>query len=130
MKMSARTKATAVITACVAAAATVVTATPSSASYSPITLHEHTGYRGYSINLWSSDSNLWNRSFSDATSSVENKSAVAWVLYDDSGYSDRRYCIKPGQTISNLGADAWKFNDKISSVKELGSASCGNYPTF
>ena len=132
MKISARAKAAAVLTAGVVTA-TVLTATPSYASSVPLRLYEHTGYNGSSISLYSSDSNLWwNKGFGDVASSVKNpsSSAVAWVLYDDTGYGDRHYCIRPGQSISNLGADAWKFGDKISSVKELGTASCAGYPTF
>jgi Beta/Gamma crystallin len=129
MKLLSRTKALALAAATVTVA-TTLTAAPSQAYDYPLWLYEHTGYNGYSIALYSSDSNLWNRGFSDATSSVRNVSSVAYVLYDDSGYSDRRYCIRSGESISNLHNDAWKFGDKISSVKKLGSNSCEGYPRF
>lgn len=34
--------------------------------------------------------------FGDKTSSVWNRSPRAWRLYDDSGYSDRSVCVRPG----------------------------------
>lgn len=128
--IKAKARAAVVLTACVAAT-TIVTATPGAASSAPLKLYEHTGYNGYSVSLYSSDSNLWwNKGFGDLASSVKNNSSVAWVLYDDSGYGDRRYCIRAGETISNLHNSAWNFGDKISSVKELGSDSCSGYPRF
>lgn len=101
------------------------------AGWYPLRLYEHTGYNGYEVALYESYSELrWSKGFNDLTSSVYNQDSVAWVLYDDTGYQDRRYCIAPGQRISNLHNDAWKFGDKISSAKRLTTASCGNYPTF
>ncbi|MGW6128538.1 peptidase inhibitor family I36 protein [Cellulomonas sp. NPDC055163] len=131
MKISVKTKVAAALVTAGVAATTILSATSSAASSAPLSLYEHKGFGGVHVSLYSSDSNLWwNKGFGDTASSVKNHSTVAWVLYDDTGYSDRRFCILPGQTISNLGADAWKFNDKISSVKELGTASCAGYPTF
>jgi hypothetical protein len=70
-------------------------------------------------------------SFGDKASSVKNTDrANAWVLYDDDHYGDRRFCIRPGQTINNLHDPRWRFGDKISSVNRLGTRSCSGYPTF
>ncbi|GIH25949.1 hypothetical protein Aph01nite_42590 [Acrocarpospora phusangensis] len=66
----------------------------------------------------------------DEASSVFNDTEDAWVLYDDSGYRDRRYCIRSGQYIGDLHHPAWKFGDKISSVLRLNTRSCAGYPTF
>lgn len=130
MRNSIRVKTVAFLAASVAAA-TTLTASPSHATYSPLQLWEHTSHEGAKLSLWSSESNLgWNRSFGDVASSLRNLSDKAWVVYDDSGYSDRRYCIKAGQSISNLHSDAWNFGDKISSAKVLSTAGCGDYPTF
>jgi hypothetical protein len=69
--------------------------------------------------------------FGDEASSVKNTDrSNAWVLYDDDNYRDRRFCIRPNQTINNLHDSRWRFGDKISSVKRLGSSSCRGYPTF
>ena len=69
-------------------------------------------------------------SFGDKASSVWNGSDNAWVLYDDAGYGDRRYCITAGGRISNLHDSRWNFGDKISSIKRLSGNSCAGYPTF
>jgi hypothetical protein len=69
-------------------------------------------------------------SFSDKASSVWNGSDNAWVLYDDAGYQDRRYCLVPGGRIANLHDSRWNFGDKISSIKRLSGTSCAGYPTF
>lgn len=66
----------------------------------------------------------------DEASSAKNYSGVAWVLYDDTYYRDRRFCIRPGEEVPDLGAPAYKFNDKISSVKKLATASCEGHPAF
>lgn len=62
-------------------------------------------------------------SFGDKTSSVWNRSAYAWRLYDDHGYSDRSVCVVPGQKISSLGDHAG-FSDKTSSIKRMAGSSC------
>lgn len=101
------------------------------AGWYPLRLWEHTNYNGVDINLYESYSELrWSKGFNDLTSSAYNLDSVAWVLYDDTNYGDRRYCIEPGQKIANLHAAAWNFGDKISSAKRLSTASCGNYPRF
>lgn len=69
-------------------------------------------------------------SFSDKASSVWNGSDNAWVLYDDSGYGDRRYCIKANGRINDLHDPRWNFGDTISSIKRLSGNSCTGYPTF
>nr|WP_083977571.1 beta/gamma crystallin-related protein [Herbidospora sakaeratensis] len=67
---------------------------------------------------------------SDEASSVINNDGVAWVLYDDESYGDRRYCVRPGESVLDLGDDRWKFNDKITSALPLKSAGCGTFPPF
>ena len=83
------------------------------------------------------DARTYNRSeenlggFGDEASSVQNTDrSRAWVLYDDKDYGDRRFCIRPNQTINNLHSAQWRFGDKISSVRRLGTSSCRGYPTF
>ena len=68
--------------------------------------------------------------YSDKISSIRNLDSVAWVLFDDKNYQDRRYCIRPGESVPDLGAPMWKFNDKTSSVLRLTTASCTGYPAF
>lgn len=62
---------------------------------------------------------------SDEASSVYNRSSVAWILYDDSSFQDRRVCILSGDRVGDLGDI--QFNDKISSVQKRGSNSCSGY---
>ncbi|WP_062348870.1 hypothetical protein [Herbidospora yilanensis] len=68
--------------------------------------------------------------FNDKTSSLINNDWRAWVVFDDKNYQDRRYCIRPGETVPNLSAQQFKFNDKISSALRLEGASCAGYPAF
>ena len=101
MKLRTRTTALA-LTAASVTIATTLSAAPSHA-FEAIWMYEHTGYNGYSIAVGSGESNLWwDRGFGDMASAVRNVSSVAYVLYDDTGYSDRRYCIRAGESISNL----------------------------
>jgi hypothetical protein len=80
-----------------------------------------------------SDSNLGTSSidnFNDKASRAFNSyNCNAWVLYDDTNYRDRNYCIKPGQNI-DLHDSRWNFGDKTSSIKKLNTTSCSGYPTF
>jgi hypothetical protein len=127
-----RKKTLAASLAAVGAIATtlVVTATPASAA-SNLALYWNQNYRGSVYITSSSDSNLDDGlQAGDEASSVHNGTTVAWVLFDDAGYADRRYCIRPGQRVANLHAQAWNFGDKISSVRRLGTASCSGYPQF
>lgn len=41
---------------------------------------------------------------SDEASSLRNFSNVAWIVYDDTGWRDRAYCIPPRHEVPNLGA--------------------------
>lgn len=68
--------------------------------------------------------------FGDEASSVRNEDSVAWVLFDDDGYRDRRFCIRPEETVNNLHASPWKFGDKTSSILRLADESCRSYPAF
>lgn len=61
--------------------------------------------------------------FGDKASAVKNRSSDAWVIYDDSGYDDRHYCIPAGGKVRSL-KDKWDFNDKTSSIERLSTASC------
>ena len=70
-----------------------------------------------------SHSDMHDFSFNDKASSVKNKTGSAWVLYDDTGYSDRSYCISAGKSVKSL-KDKWDFNDKISSIKRLSRKVC------
>lgn len=85
------------------------------------------GYKDRRAALTKSVSDFNTINFGDKTSSVKNASKVAWVLYDDHGYSDTHYCIKPGHAASNLGS--YGFNDKTSSAKRLSTSSCSGYKT-
>ncbi|MGW0395088.1 hypothetical protein ACWDYJ_30280 [Streptomyces sp. NPDC003042] len=76
-----------------------------------------------------SQSNLGSIGAGDKASSARNDDRVAWVLYDDAGYSDRR-CLAPGRFIRDPHYGGWNFGDKISSVKRLTTASCSGYPVF
>lgn len=115
--------------AAVAGATLTATASPAVADGEPLILYEHSGYKGYPSAFWDSEVSLswWT---SDSTSSVANYSSVAWVLYDDRYFEDRRYCIRPGERVERLGDAPWKFNDKISSIKKLSGPGCEGYPPF
>ncbi len=107
-------------------------ASPAEVAAGLLWLGEHQNMGGRNCGYASSRPNL-NKAFcrfGDKASSVDNRSSSAWVLYDDSGYKDRRYCISPGQRINDLHAQAWKFGDKISAIKRLSGTSCAGYPTF
>ena len=68
--------------------------------------------------------------YNDKASRLWNKyTCNAWVVYDDSNFGDRRYCIRPRQTV-DLHREQWNFGDKISSIRKLGNGSCSGYPTF
>ena len=85
-------------------------------------LFDDTGYEDRRIALTASENNMNDINFGDKTSSVKNRSSVAWILYDDHDYSDTKVCVKPGASISNL-ADRG-FGDKTSSAKRLSRTTC------
>jgi hypothetical protein len=60
--------------------------------------------------------------FGDKTSSAKNADNVSWVLYDDTGYSDRHLCFKPGATLADF--DDHNFEDKPSSVRKMSGTAC------
>ncbi|WP_062433304.1 hypothetical protein [Herbidospora daliensis] len=106
-------------------------------------LFEHGGYDGRATPLqtveWSDAGHFWVFRpisqpelplFNDEASSLTNNDWNAWVVFDDKNYRDRRYCIRPGESVPSLGAQQFKFNDKISSALRLESASCAGYPAF
>jgi hypothetical protein len=128
--MTKRSFARGAVVTAIAGAAVLGFAGPSQAA-GQLVLFDNRNTSGSAHGFESSDANICDLvCASDRASSVENTMSVAWVLYDDSGFGDRRYCIKPGQVINNLHASAWNFGDKISSVRKLGTASCSGYPTF
>ncbi|WP_204043928.1 hypothetical protein [Acrocarpospora phusangensis] len=86
-------------------------------------------YEGYSRIFGGSNANMPSY-YSDKISAIRNYDSVAWVLFDDKYYEDRRFCIRPGESVPDLGAPQWKFNDKTSSVLRLTTASCAGYPAF
>ncbi|GIH22793.1 hypothetical protein Aph01nite_11030 [Acrocarpospora phusangensis] len=92
-------------------------------------LYDDAFYEGY-WRLFPHTNHYFDYEDNDEASSVENNTPSAWVLFDDVGFKDRRFCIRPGEKVVHLGAPAYKFNDKVSSVLRLGSPSCGDYPTF
>ncbi len=60
----------------------------------------------------------------DRFDSLWNRNSVSWYVYVDSYYGGAKYCVRPGYSVSKLG-DWFGLHDRISSVKKLGSASCG-----
>lgn len=60
--------------------------------------------------------------FGDKATSVWNRMTVAWLLYDDAGYSDTRVCVMAGASVANLGN--FGFNDKTSSARKLAGNTC------
>jgi hypothetical protein len=103
------------------------TSTKNSVEY--LELYDNAWYEGVG---WGRKDSDYNFSFwrNDEASSARNNTSVAWVLYDDTYFEDRRFCILPHQEVPDLGAPAYKFNDKISSVEKLATGSCAGYPTF
>ncbi len=60
--------------------------------------------------------------FNDKTSATYNRMSVAWVLYDDTNYTDSAVCLKSGASVSNLGN--YGFGDKTSSAKKRSDNTC------
>ncbi|WP_156046093.1 hypothetical protein [Herbidospora cretacea] len=88
------------------------------------------GYNEYNVWAYIHDPRGDLAGLSDKASSLINRDWNAWVVYDDKWFRDRRFCIRPGESVPNLSAAQWKFNDKISSAQRLDSASCAGYPAF
>jgi len=89
-------------------------------------LWDDINYKDRRKEFTASNNDLNSVDFGDKTSSVNNASSVAWVLFDDHGYNDTRFCIRPHGKVADL--HAYGFNDKTSSVMKLATASCANYP--
>jgi hypothetical protein len=79
------------------------------------------------------DSNFGNDGFNDKASSLSNRTAYYWLLYEDRDYGGFRACIRPYSRVSNLNNyrytdHPWSstWNDAISSVKKrtTSSTSC------
>jgi hypothetical protein len=114
------------------ALATVTLATvaaPAHADGGFLVLYTDSLFKGDPLVYWQSDPAMsyWS---SDKASSVRNHDSVAWVLFDDKQYRDRRFCIRPGKEMAYLGAEAYRFNDKISSVRRMPTADCEGHPEF
>jgi len=109
-------------------AGTAGASTPAQASTAGLFAANDSWYQGFSGTITETWSNLGYDS--DKYSSVRNEDSVAWVLFDDKYFRDRRFCIRPGESVPDLGAPLWKFNDKTSSVLRLSTASCEGYPAF
>lgn len=87
-------------------------------------LFDDTSFEDRRKALTSSEDDMNDIDFGDKTSSVMNRSARAWVIYDDHDYKDRAFCIPPKGSVKNLGTDTIKFGDKTSSAKKMSGASC------
>lgn len=124
-----RTLRTLLSAAVLVAAAPTALAAPAHADTGPLVLYTDSLFEGYPLTYWHSDPAM-SYGTSDKASSVRNYDNVAWVLFDDKHYQDRRYCIRPGEEVALLGVDGLRFNDKISSVYQMPTADCGRYPAF
>jgi hypothetical protein len=111
-------------------APTVAQAAKSDCASGKLCMWHNQNYTSTRFDRTSSDDHL--NDDSDEAHSVYNFTGVAWVLYDDNTYdeSDRHFCIKAKVSHPDLGVGAYKFGDKITSVKKLGSNSCAGYPTI
>jgi hypothetical protein len=125
--MNMRKRLASLIVASAALLSPLALAAPAEATLEGLLLGEHQNLdspRFYA----NSERNL--RGFSDETSSIRNESPVAWVLFDDREFEDRRYCIRPGEQVDDLHDRTWRFGDKTSSIMRLTSASCAGFPAF
>ena len=95
-----------------------------------LTLHQHQYQGGDSRSFNVSHPKLKNASFNDKASSVYNRTSVAWILYDDTGYGSTCWCIPAGRSVDDLHLNPWRFGDKISAVKRLDVPGCGWLPTL
>ncbi|KAA9375415.1 hypothetical protein F5972_27005 [Microbispora cellulosiformans] len=123
------------ITCLAAAAAVAGTITAAPAAHAELKPGEWAGLYLYDDSWYEGEHRVFTYSngsigFSDRASSIVNNTWLAWVVYDDRDFRDRRYCIRPWEKVDVLGAPQWKFNDKISSVQLLNSYNCDGYPTF
>lgn len=87
-------------------------------------LFDDHGYADRRIALAKSEDDMNDIDFGDKTSSVINRTGVAWIVYDDHDFEDRAFCIPPGVSVRDFGIDALKFNDKTSSAKRRTVAKC------
>ncbi len=112
----------------VMAMSSVVLGSPAQAASGVLRLGHDQNLGGENYTYSTSNRNLGGPG--DEASSARNESDSAWVLYDDTGFRDRRYCIRPGEYVRDLHNEQWNFGDKISSVRRLSTSSCRGYPTF
>ncbi|GIH23089.1 hypothetical protein Aph01nite_13990 [Acrocarpospora phusangensis] len=108
---------------------TSVAVSPAQADpYGSLTLYFHTNFRGdYPMRYYDTRATLWSGE-SDEASSVRNSSDYAFVLFDDTRFGDRAFCIRPDHEEDWLGNPALGFNDKISSIKRMPNHYCHGYP--
>ncbi|GAA2904811.1 hypothetical protein GCM10010517_70930 [Streptosporangium fragile] len=105
---------------------------------------EEKGLQLYASNEFEGSTRVWSDSvprlknydaingytWNDMAASVKNTDDVAWVLYDDSDYRDRRFCLRSGESVTWLEHEQWRFNKKTSSIRRLTLNSCVGYPAF
>ncbi|WP_214108032.1 hypothetical protein [Acrocarpospora catenulata] len=118
-----------IATAAAVFASVVATSQPAQASFHGLWNADNSWYQGDS-RIFTTSKDALPSYYSDKISSIRNLDSVAWVLFDDKYYQDRRFCIRPGESVPDLGAPMWKFNDKTSSVMRLNTASCSGYVPF
>ena len=92
-----------------------------------LNLWEHDGYDGCYEGRETIDTDFGNdschapASFNDRVSSVVNKTARWWVMYEDRGSSGARVCVRPRSHDGNIGNDT-DYEDDISSVERKGTS--------
>jgi hypothetical protein len=101
------------------------TSTPGTIGY--LNLWWDANYSGLHIQRSCCDSNLRDDGFNNVASSVVNRTASYWMLYDYTGYGGARVCIRPFSHVSNLADVGW--NDRIGAVESWGDG-CQSGPVI
>ncbi|GAA2904806.1 hypothetical protein GCM10010517_70920 [Streptosporangium fragile] len=101
---------------------------PAQAQVTGLRFYEDDDFKGEVKSYYATQWYLWE--WNHWASSVRNSDDVAWVLYDDWDYADRRFCLRSGEEVKRLGDEQWRFNDKTSSIRRLSTNSCAGYPAF
>lgn len=60
-------------------------------------------------------SNLIRQAFNDKISSIHNNTQKVWEFFSNANFSGRRFSLRPGQRLGNLGS----FNNQISSMRSV-----------
>jgi hypothetical protein len=105
-----------------AIAVAAVSPTPASAALSQcgsgrMCFWHNQDYGGTFFSRGSSDDHLGENS--DEAHSLWNRTSVHWIVYDDSNFYGRAYCVVSGYRNSDLGEWPYEFGDKISSARPL-----------